>query len=177
MFICIKCKCLKVETEYKKTTGNYRLKVCRECDPKAKRVVHKICDHGIRLSKCLKCEGGGSEMCSHLRQKHNCRECRDPVKIRVKHMVFTSRQSDIKKGRYDADKIIDREYVENLIKESEMICTYCGCDMILDKFSLNLATIDRIDNTQGHNKGNVCISCFKCNISQVNNQILAPFIS
>lgn len=170
---CIRCK---IESnDFTKLAENFN-KLCNPCGRNTRRYRHPKCQHNIRLSKCLECEGGGTEMCPHDRQKHNCRECRDPFKIRVKHMVFQSRQSDQKRGRYDPINIIDREYVGNLLTESEMVCTYCGCDMCLDqKYAPNLATIDRIDNRIGHVKGNCVISCFTCNVSRVGDQILQPF--
>lgn len=171
---CIRCK---VEsTDFTRITKVMN-KLCNPCSKTAKKSYNRMCTHGIRLSKCLECEGGGNEICAHERQKHNCRDCRDPFKIRVKQMVFQSRQTDVKRNRYDPINIVDREHVANLLNESEMICNYCGIDMCLDqKYASNLATIDRIDNRLGHIKGNCTISCFQCNVRRVGDQIFGAYL-
>ena len=55
--------------------------------------------------------------------------------------------------------------------ESKMKCFYCTCNMYLiyeNVRQMNQWTLDRIDNSIGHNKNNLVISCLECNLKRRN---------
>jgi hypothetical protein len=71
---------------------------------------------------------------------------------------------------YDADKgyvfNLDVAYVKRLYYRQHGCCTYCGCDVKTHDYASNdplQLSIDRIDESMGHSKGNVVISCWGCN--------------
>ena len=74
---------------------------------------------------------------------------------------------DIKRTLYDAANLIKLVDLVELIVASNLYCCYCKKETLLlyknvrDKSQW---TLDRIDNSIGHTKLNVVISCLKCNL-------------
>lgn len=74
---------------------------------------------------------------------------------------------DQKNAILDTENFVDIDFVMELLKKSEMKCFYC-------KESVQLLykhvrepkqwTLERIDNSIGHNCGNVEIACLSCNL-------------
>jgi hypothetical protein len=61
---------------------------------------------------------------------------------------------------------LDIEYVMSLRKEQNDKCKHCNADMLFENyspFSMKQFSVDRIDDTKGHTKDNVVLSCFGCN--------------
>ena len=85
-------------------------------------------------------------------------------------MISGSKQADKKSNRYDQTNFIDYCFVENLIDDCENKCYYCQCEIQYQKYDDNLATIERIDNSVGHIKGNCVIACRTCNLSKVGDR-------
>ena len=62
---------------------------------------------------------------------------------------------------------LDAEYVMDLIIRADGKCCHCGCPLLLQGFkprNPQAFSIDRIDNSRGHEVGNVRLSCYSCNI-------------
>ena len=78
-------------------------------------------------------------------------------------------QQDKKKNRYDKKEMIQYNQLLEKMVESKMKCHYC-CLEILLFYTLSRDplqwTLDRIDNSLGHNKNNVVIACLKCNLER-----------
>ena len=76
---------------------------------------------------------------------------------------------DKKKQRYDSNKIISYDQLLEKMVASAMKCCFCRRELLLFySFAREPTqwTLDRIDNTQGHNKDNVAIACLKCNLER-----------
>ena len=61
------------------------------------------------------------------------------------------------------DKLIEKLFLSNLI------CHYCNNNIYIVykyKRASNQWTLDRIDNSEGHNYNNVVICCLKCNLNR-----------
>ena len=127
-----------------------------------------ICVHQKKRSQCIDC--GGASICEHNRQRNNCKDCNDPIPITIKNMIKGSKENDKKYNRYDQTNFIDYCFVKNLIDDSENKCFYCHCELQYQEFTGNLATIERLDNTIGHNRGNCVIACRTCNYSRVGDK-------
>lgn len=72
--------------------------------------------------------------------------------------------------RYDEDKgykfNLNVEYIRKLYYRQFGCCSFCGCDMKTYDYEANdplQLSIDRIDDTKGHSRGNVVLSCWGCN--------------
>jgi len=78
-------------------------------------------------------------------------------------------KQDIMKSILDKDKIISLEQVIERLMESKLNCFYCHdhCEVLYkDVLSKKQWTLDRINNTLGHNHDNVVVSCLECNVKR-----------
>ena len=141
---------------------NRQRNTCRDCGGSS------ICEHNKQRNICKDC--GGSSICEHNKQQSKCKHCNDPISITIKKMILHSKESDKKNNRYDQVNFIDYCFIENLIDDCEDKCYYCNCKLQYVDFTNNLATIERLDNSIGHIKGNCVIACKKCNVSKISNK-------
>ena len=89
------------------------------------------------------------------------------VKSQIRQKISGYRWQDIKKNLFCCGKFIDYDFVIELLKKSKGLCFYCqlNVQLLYDyKREPKQWTIERIDNTMGHNKDNVEISCLNCNL-------------
>lgn len=76
---------------------------------------------------------------------------------------------DIEKHLYDPEHFVDQESVITLLLRSELQCYYCKEDMHVlyaEVRNPKQWSLERIDNTYGHNKENVEIACLQCNLKR-----------
>jgi RNase P subunit RPR2 len=69
----------------------------------------------------------------------------------------------------DLSAIISLDATIELLLVSKMRCTYCRecCELIYkDVMAPRQWTLDRVDNDQGHNGGNVVLACLACNLQR-----------
>ena len=79
------------------------------------------------------------------------------------------KKQDIQKTLFDKDKIISLEQVVERLMESKLNCFYCRdhCEVLYkDVLSKKQWTLDRINNTLGHNHDNVVVCCLECNVKR-----------
>ena len=138
---------------------------CKECGGS------QICPHGKRKSQCKECEG--SQICLHNRLKRTCKKCSDPIKVNIEQWIFSRRQYDKKRNIYDADRFIDKCFLEELVEDYKQ-CYYGDCKVNLHytEYQDDLATIERLDNSIGHIKSNCVLCCLKCNNLKKSNNLI-----
>jgi hypothetical protein len=81
------------------------------------------------------------------------------------------KQQDIIKKKYDELELITIHSILKKLSDCNMICFYCKCEVYVlyeNVRELNQWTVDRIDNSLGHNNDNFVISCLNCNIKRRN---------
>ena len=81
------------------------------------------------------------------------------------------KSQDVRKNIYNPRKLITFECLIQKMVESKMKCFYCRNDMYLiykNVRQMNQWTLDRIDNSLGHNSNNVVVSCLECNLKRRN---------
>ena len=68
---------------------------------------------------------------------------------------------------------IKRDEVVQKLKECDYTCYYCKDKVLMEygKRDPKQWTLDRIDNTMGHNTNNVLISCLACNLKRRNRTV------
>ena len=131
---------------------------CKDCKGSS------ICEHDKRRSRCRECKG--SSFCDHDKRRSRCRECMDDdqkIEYIQKTMITSSRTTDKKMNRYDADRFIDKCFLEGLFEDSKN-CYYCNIDFTYNQRCDTLVTIGRLNNSIGHIKSNCVLACFYCNI-------------
>jgi len=101
----------------------------------------------------------------------------NPLLYKVKEMVCHSRGGDIKNNRYNETNYVDIDHLFKLMEIQAGCCVYCGIEMLVDDFthSKDGVSIQRINNSLGHNKNNCVMSCFGCNVSNMEAGVPADF--
>jgi len=85
----------------------------------------------------------------------------------IKAKIRSYKDQDLKKNKYDVLKFVTVDFIINKLKESSMICFYCKEPTnILYEYVREPKqwTIERLDNTFGHNCENIVIACLSCNL-------------
>ena len=87
----------------------------------------------------------------------------------IKKKMNGYKQQDVKKNRLDTEKFITYDELIEQLLLSSLKCFYCK-NRTLISYKKNRDprqwTLDRIDNSLGHNKNNVLICCLKCNLER-----------
>jgi 5-methylcytosine-specific restriction endonuclease McrA len=81
------------------------------------------------------------------------------------------KNQDIHKNIFDINWIISLDGIIEKLVNSKLKCFYCteNCELLYkDCLAKRQWTLDRIDNTMGHNTDNVVICCLECNIKRGN---------
>jgi len=91
------------------------------------------------------------------------------MKRQIEKKINNYKQQDMHKEIYDSNNIITLEETIVKLQESNLFCYYCKKEILvlyeIVRESLQW-TLDRIDNSLGHNKNNVLISCLHCNLKR-----------
>lgn len=85
----------------------------------------------------------------------------------INYKIHSYRSQDLKKSLYDESKFVDYTYVMELLREKKLLCFYCRESVSLMYETVREGkqwTLDRMDNSFGHNRGNVEIACLTCNL-------------
>ena len=78
-------------------------------------------------------------------------------------------RQDVENGIHDLSALISLDATIELLLISKLRCTYCRecCELIYkDVMAPRQWTLDRVDNDQGHNSGNVSLACLACNLQR-----------
>ena len=76
---------------------------------------------------------------------------------------------DIKKNKFNEEKLIKIDECIDKLVLSKMKCYYCNQDLLLIYEKVREPTqwtLDRLDNNIGHITENVVICCLKCNLKR-----------
>ena len=105
-------------------------------------------------------------------KKNHCKKCCDPIKISIEQWIFSRRQYNKMRNIYDADRFIGKCFLKGLIEDYKQ-CYYGDCEVNLQytEYQVDLASIERLDNSIGHIKSNCVLCCLKCNKSRKSNEL------
>ena len=104
---------------------------------------------------------------SENNEKEKEKEIDKLYKSEIQNKINSYRSQDILKKLYQESLFVDFPFVIQLILESNLDCFYCKkkvqiiYENVREPFQWSL---ERIDNTMGHNKDNVKIACLSCNL-------------
>ena len=91
------------------------------------------------------------------------------LKDEILKKISSYKQQDVLKKRLNTERIIDYPYVKKLLLECKLKCHYCDEETYIlyeTRRDMNQWTVDRIDNSIGHDIENIVISCLKCNLQR-----------
>jgi len=171
----VKSECLKkckgcsayrpIENYYKQYRNNeFRILLyCVDC-----RNRYKCEEHGKQKNRCIKCDG--NHICPHHKLMTACKECYDPMKILIRNMLFNSKRADKDKDRYDPVHFVDKSFIKNLIEDQQSVCYICKNLMQYINYDKDLCTLERLDNSIGHNKSNCVLACKDCNTKNLGHK-------
>ena len=89
----------------------------------------------------------------------------------IKNKLDGYSRQDAENGIRDLSAFISLNATIELLLVSKLRCMYCRqcCELIYkDVMAPRQWTLDRVDNDQGHNDGNVAIACLACNLQRRN---------
>ena len=91
------------------------------------------------------------------------------MKREINKKISGYKNQDVQKNLLDLVRLISFDQVIELLVDSKLQCFYCKdkCELLYtDCFSKKQWTLDRIDNSIGHNQDNVVVCCLDCNIKR-----------
>jgi len=98
----------------------------------------------------------------------NSKICKTVVQ-EITKKIYGYKQQDILKKKYNCDNFITFDNVITDLVKSNLTCYYCNCDIyVLYDISREAKqwSVDRINNSLGHNKDNYFITCLECNLKR-----------
>lgn len=93
----------------------------------------------------------------------------EELKKDIKQKLNSYSSQDKLKQLYDNALFITYDQIIEKLYYSKLQCFYCQCEIKVIyeyKRSPRQWTLDRIDNSDGHNYNNVVIACLKCNLAR-----------
>ena len=91
------------------------------------------------------------------------------MKKEVERKIQSYKNQDIKKNKFNKEKLIKYEECLEKLVVSKLKCYYCKKNCLVyyeNKLEQQQWTLDRLNNDIGHEKENVVICCYKCNIKR-----------
>jgi len=87
----------------------------------------------------------------------------------IRDKISGYRAQDIEKKKFDEERFVNKDDVFSLFETSGLLCYYCkGPTRIIYEFVRDPKqwTLERLDNSMGHNRDNVVLSCLQCNLKR-----------
>ena len=131
----------------------------------------KVTENWTFDEACLSHENQSLNLCQ-IDENGSCesqRQSQSQIEIRrqINYKIHSYRSQDLKKNKYDESLFVNYDYVVSLLREKNMKCFYCKENVMLLYNAVREDkqwTLDRMDNSKGHNRGNVEIACLLCNL-------------
>jgi len=170
MYLKIKTNIYIVNINYKKIINI--MKYCNRCNKEKLEINFKIKSNGTISTSCIRCleiqkKNRDKNKCIHNKEKHGCKICSDSITVTIKCWLKNSKHEDKLRDRFLTNiNFIDYDYCNSLILKYPN-CIYCDVEMQYKIRQHNLATIERLNNTIGHYKGNCKLCCWLCNCGNV----------
>ena len=85
-----------------------------------------------------------------------------------KRVLESGRTTDRKKNRYSWEDALTEACLEKMYGDQDGRCHYCFVIMNTARRKIPCGlTLQRLNNSVGHNKGNCVLACHKCNVNRV----------
>lgn len=153
------------------TNNRYLMKrVLREekSDGKIRTIKNK------KDSEIISQEISNKEQLSYLKFLKSDEESKNPdikklILKEIKTKIKSYKNQDLKKNKFNDNFFISEEEIIKKMIQCNLKCIYCNNELLIlyNKVrEMSQWTIDRIDNEEGHNDNNFCISCLECNLNR-----------
>jgi 5-methylcytosine-specific restriction endonuclease McrA len=132
-----------------------------------KKIIKK--DPTTSLKKTTKEKDLEKEWFSHDFQLQKLIDKNKIIMNEIKNKVLSYKRQDVLKKRLDEEKFITTNHVSDMLLKNNMTCYYCKTNVFILYEKCREETqwsVDRIDNSIGHNVNNIVISCLKCNLQK-----------
>lgn len=106
---------------------------------------------------------------NNINKEDNLTKYDNLIMSQIKTKLSSYKQQDILKKLLNEEKFITFNKTIDLLVESDLKCHYCSefMNVVYEIVRMNKQwSLDRIDNNQGHNNGNLVISCLACNLKR-----------
>ena len=110
------------------------------------------------------------EYVKHLYSKNRVPENEHKYRIilqQLKNKIAGYRSQDVLKKKYAAEEFINIDLLLQLLVDCNCCCFYCNSTTLVLYENVREPmqwSLERIDNSIGHNKGNLVIACLNCNL-------------
>jgi len=131
--------------------------------PKKKRVITHTTNWEIALEELQNIEGDSIEETLNQTDNNLCKI----ILQQIKQKISGYQAQDRNKKLFDNELFVNVQDVLNLFKTSGMTCYYCKeKSQIMYEYVREPKqwTLERLDNSFGHNRNNVVIACLRCNL-------------
>ena len=151
-------KVIKIEG----TSNRYQMKKCMKevKENKIRKSVAHISSEKMELDSQLS-----------LLHDHLYKQIDKNIVSQMMSKLSSYKQQDIEKKIYDPTRLVLLKEVFELLESCQLSCYYCSQQLYLLYSNVREKkqwTLDRIDNSKGHNKDNVLIACLECNLKRRN---------
>ena len=83
-------------------------------------------------------------------------------------IVRDSKRFDIRKGIYDRENLVDKEFLLAQNEKQRTMCFYCDVPMAQHNRNIRQGlTLERLDVSKGHIKSNCVLCCKSCNSRRI----------
>lgn len=138
-----------------------KVKIVKTEKPKKKRVITASVNWETAIKELE--EVDVDEILNHPDDNNTCKI----ILQQVKKKIAGYNVQDRKKNRVNKELFVNVQDVINLFKTSEMNCYYCKekAEIMYEYVrEPKQWTLERLDNSLGHNRDNVVIACLSCNL-------------
>ena len=151
-------KVIKIEG----TSNRYQMKKCMKevKENKIRKSTVHISSEKMELDSQLS-----------LLHDHLFKQIDKNIVSQVMSKLGSYKQQDIEKKIYDPTRLVLLKDIFELLESCQLSCYYCSQQLYLLYSNVREKrqwTLDRIDNSKGHNKDNVLIACLECNLKRRN---------
>lgn len=155
---CSVCKKAKKLEHYKTRCDGKSNKICKECCIKNYE--------GVKLTKLRYQNKYNERNKAYINKEALKRYHNYQFKKRAITKIHTYYFKDKHKYKFNDDKYINVEWIENKLYEQDYKCLYCKCELLLEKYRRHDSkqfSIDRINNNEAHLTFNCNVVCEGCN--------------
>lgn len=99
--------------------------------------------------------------------ENDCGNSQELVAQQIRKKISGYLVQDREKGLYNPDKFVVFQDILNLFKTANMCCYYCKKGVLVYYEFVREPkqwTLERLDNSRGHNSDNIVLSCLRCNL-------------